>query len=87
MNEQKPLNINTVLLTAVLAIAGWTLTRVVTLGESMATGSAQSTAQAAATVELRARIAAIEVQVQANKIEITRLVGASNGQNVFSNRN
>jgi hypothetical protein len=64
--QDRGLNINSIFLTVLIAISGWTLLKVVTLGEA-------NVAQTGATIELRARMVAAEVQLQANTIAITRL--------------
>lgn len=66
-------NINSVFLTILLTMSGWTLLKVVSLSEANVASTSSISAQNAATVELRARMVSAEVQLQANTIAITRL--------------
>lgn len=75
--EFKPININTALLSLVLAIAGWTLAKVVTLGESIAIGAERDIAMSVAFTDLRSRVLSVEVRLQANQIELARLMNSN----------
>lgn len=67
------MNLNTVLLSIVLALSGWTLTRVLALSEQMSALTERDLNRGRDILELRARLAVIETQLQANNLAIVRL--------------
>ena len=71
--ESKFLNINTALIALLIGLSGWTLNKVSALGEQMSAMTESRMSINRDILELRARVTAIEVAVQANQIAIARI--------------
>lgn len=72
---EKPVNLNTVLLTIVLALAGWTLNKVNGLGEQVVLATERNVVQASAILDIRSRMTTAEATIQANQLAIARMQG------------
>ncbi len=71
--SQPALNLNTVLLTLILGLSGWTLNRVASLGEQMSAVNERDTSRVREILEIRTRLTTVEAQLQANSLAIARM--------------
>ena len=70
-NESKPpLNLNTIFLAILVALSGWTLNKVSVLGEQMSVVTERHSTYSRELLELRARVATIELRIQEIRLEI-----------------
>lgn len=68
------LNFNSVLITICVAISGWTLQKVSTLGEQQATGIEKDATMEREIVDVRARTAMLEMDVKQLQIRYAALL-------------
>lgn len=73
MSNSRTLNVNTILLSIVLALSGWTLTRVLALSEQMSALNESKVVINRDIIELRARLSLVEAQIQATNLTIARM--------------
>lgn len=73
MSNSSTINVNTILLSIVLALSGWTLTRVFALSEQMSALNESKIVINRDIIELRARLSLVEAQIQATNLTIARM--------------
>lgn len=73
MSNARNLNLNTILLSIVLTLSGWTLTRVFALSEQMSALNESKLVINRDILELRARVSLVEAQIQATNLAIARM--------------
>lgn len=73
MSQPRSLNFNTVLLSVVTTLSSWTLTRVFAMSEQMSALIERDAGQSRELMDMRSRLAQVEVQLQANTIALARL--------------
>lgn len=72
-DRESHINLNTVLLTIVLALGGWTLNRTAALSEQMSAASERDSALATTMTDIRARLVLAETQIQDIRLEIAAI--------------
>lgn len=73
MSNARNLNLNTILLSIVLTLSGWTLTRVFALSEQMSALNESKLVINRDILELRARVSLVEAQIQATNLTIAHM--------------